>query len=146
MNDINIEVRKIAVSEYQALRASTDWKQIEDYIIEMALERDLYSICILHHEKVVGIGRVIGDGAIYFYIQDIIVLPKYQEKGIGKIIMENIETYLNVNTNNNSFVGLMAAEGVVDFYAQFGYKERPHNRPGMYKVISKASTSNTYEQ
>ena len=143
MNNFNIEVRKIAVSEYQALRSSTDWGQIENDIVEKALERDLYAICVLDGEKTIGIGRIVGDGAIYFYIQDIIVLPEYQGKGIGKIIMENIETYLNEKTNNNSFIGLMAAEGVTDFYLQFGYEKRPDNKPGMYKMINKTGYNKT---
>lgn len=137
MNEFRIEERKIAVSEYQALRSSTNWDQVEDEVVKLALESDLYSICVLDNEKIVGIGRVIGDGSIYFYIQDVIVLPAYQEKGIGKTIMTNIETYLSKKTNHNSFVGLMAAEGVIDFYVQFDYEERPDNRPGMYKIIKK---------
>lgn len=137
MNQFNIEVRTITLSEYQTLRSSTSWGSIDDHSVKKALERDLYSVCVLHGKKVIGIGRIVGDGAIYYYIQDIIVLPEYQGQGIGKLIMENIETYLSENTNNNSFIGLMAAEEVIEFYLQFGYEKRPDNRPGMYKMITK---------
>ena len=58
-------------------------------------------------------------------------------EGIGKLIMDNIEKFLNREANNNSFVGLMAAEGTKDFYNMFGYIERPENRPGMFKMIKK---------
>ena len=49
--------------------------------------------------------------------------------------MENVEEYLSKTANNNSFIGLMAAEGVKEFYYKFGYKERPDSRPGMFKVV-----------
>ena len=83
-------------------------------------------------------GRVIGDGAIYFYIQDVIVLPEFQKFGLGKLIMNQIEAYLNKNAPHNAFIGLMAADGVQKFYEKFGYRQRPGGRPGMYKMISKA--------
>jgi len=73
----------------------------------------------------------------YFYIQDVIVLPEFQKTGLGDMIMEELESWLKENTSNNSFVGLMASEGVKDFYTRYGYTERPATRPGMFKMIEK---------
>ena len=137
LENFSIVKRKIKVCEYQSLRQTTGWGFIENDVVEKALEKDLFSVCVLDNDKPVGMGRVIGDGAIYFYIQDVIVDPGYQNKGIGKLIMESIEDYLAKNSNNNSFIGLMAAEGVTQFYEQFGYQKRPDNRPGMFKTIKK---------
>lgn len=41
-------------------------------------------------DKLVGIIRVVGDGYSMVYIQDIIVLPDYQRKGIGTLLLEKI--------------------------------------------------------
>lgn len=82
-------------------------------------------------------GRIVGDGAIYFYIQDIIVIPSYQGRGIGLLIMNEIEAYLEENAFNNSFIGLMAADGVQKFYHKFGYLERAETQPGMSKLMKK---------
>ena len=133
--EYSIEERKISTEEYQCIRASTNWGKLENKVVEKALKNDLYSVCITHENKLIGIGRVVGDGAIYFYVQDVIVITQYRSKGIGRLIMENIEKYISANTSRNSFVGLMAAEGVINFYKKFSYKERPINRPGMYKLI-----------
>lgn len=110
---------------------------LEDWVVKKALKNDLYSVCVFDENNLIGIGRVIGDGGIYFYIQDVIVHPDYQGKGVGKTIMERIELFLRGKADNNSFIGLMAAEGVKDFYRGFGYEERAENRPGMYKIIKK---------
>ena len=130
-----VEERKISTKEYQAIRATTNWGMLDDKVVEKALNNDLYSVCVTINGKLIGFGRIVGDGAIYFYVQDIIVLPEFRSKGVGRLIMENIEKYITANTNRNSFVGLMAAEGVINFYKKFRYRERPVNRPGMYKLI-----------
>ena len=132
-----IENRKIKVDEFQQMRATTGWAMLEDSVVERGLEKDLHSVCVSYNGKLIGIGRVIGDGAMYFYIQDIIVIPEYQKKGIGNLIMENIEDYIQKNTFNNSFIGLMAANGVKGFYNRYGFVERTDNRPGMSKLIKK---------
>ena len=137
MSNYKIEIRRLRTNEYQSLRKTTDWFQIEDEVVYKSLENDLYSICVSDNDKIIGMGRIVGDGAIYFYIQDVIVLPEYQGKGVGKLIMNHIEAFLNKNASNNSFIGLMAADGVTEFYQKFGYVERPENMPGMYKMIKK---------
>ncbi len=137
MNDYQAEVRKITTSEYQALRKTTGWDNLSDGTVSKALAQDLFSVSIYDNNHIIGLGRVIGDGGIYYYIQDIMVLPHYQGKGVGKLIMTHIENYLNRHAANHSFVGLMAAEGVIEFYHKFGYQERPIEKPGMYKIMNK---------
>ena len=137
MENFRIEQRHIKVKEYQALRKTTDWFQLEDHVVEKSLKNDLFSVCVFDNEKLIGMGRIVGDGAIYFYIQDIIVIPEYHAKGIGTLIMNEIENYLDKNAFTNSFIGLMAAEGVREFYHKFGYKERDVDRPGMSKLMRK---------
>ncbi|MEG9328136.1 GNAT family N-acetyltransferase [Salinimicrobium catena] len=137
MNNYRLEIRKLKTEEYQLLRQTTGWDPIAEEVVGKALENDLFSVCVFNDEKMIGMGRVLGDGAIYFYIQDVIVHPDFHGRGIGKLIMDSIEEYLKKTTNQNSFVGLMAAEGVKDFYKKYGYQERPAGRPGMFKLIKK---------
>lgn len=48
-------------------------------------------------DKLIGIIRVVGDGCSIIYVQDIIVAPAYQRKGIGKRLLDTIlEKYENV--------------------------------------------------
>jgi GNAT superfamily N-acetyltransferase len=91
----------------------------------------LFTVCALHEGNVVGCARVIGDGGLYFYPQDVIVLPRFQGRGLGKRLMEPIMRYLDEHALPGSFAGLMAAEGVSGFYRQFGFAVRPPGRPGM---------------
>jgi GNAT superfamily N-acetyltransferase len=96
-------------------------------------------VCIVLANEVIGCGRVVGDGGVYFYVQDIIVLPEFQGKGIGRHIMDAIMEYLKTHASNGAFVGLMAAKGVSEFYERYGFKERPSDAPGMFRVLRKIS-------
>jgi len=79
MTTFLVEHRRITVSEYQNLRRTTSWPSLNDSSVSIGLSNDLFSVVVISQEKTIGIGRVIGDGAIYFYIQDVIVHPEYQK-------------------------------------------------------------------
>jgi len=132
---IRVEERRLVLQEYQYLRGTTGWCMIDDDTVRKGLTSDLFSVCAFYDNQLVGMGRVVGDGAIYFYVQDIVVVPEYQGKGIGKRIMNAVEAYLKKHAKPNTFVGLMAAEGMQGFYTRFGYLERPLNAPGMCKRV-----------
>lgn len=82
-------------------------------------------------------GRIVGDGAIYFYIQDIVVHPDYHNKGIGSEIMNRLVEYLNTNAPDKAFVGLFASQGKESFYEKYDIKNFAPNMTGMFTVISK---------
>lgn len=132
MKEYNFMKRIPAVEEYRKLRESVGWRNLVPEAMERGLGGSLFSVCVLHQEKVVGCGRVIGDGGIYFYVQDIIVHPEHQGKGLGRQIMKTIMSYISRKVPPGAFVGLMAAEGVAGFYEGFGFKRRPLDAPGMY--------------
>ncbi|MBD3636953.1 MAG: GNAT family N-acetyltransferase [Crocinitomicaceae bacterium] len=119
------------------MHLTTGWDQLADETVKRGLSHSLFCVCAHIKEDIVGMGRVIGDAGIYYYIQDVIVDPTHKNKGIGAKIMSEIETYLSENAPNNAFIGLMAAENVSEFYTKFGYQRRPDTRPGMFKIVKK---------
>ena len=135
--DYTVEHRVPGIQEYQQLRNSTGWEALTDDVVGVALLNTLFAVCVMWNHKLIGSGRIIGDGGAYFYIQDVIVLPDHQQKGVGTMIMLELEKWLSENTFDHSFIGLMAAEDVKAFYKKFGYKERDASKPGMYKTVSR---------
>ena len=132
--NIKIEHRNPLVDEYQLLRGSTGWETLSDEAVKKGMQGSLFSVCFTVGGKIAATGRIVGDGAVYFYIQDVIVLPDFQRTGLGDMVMEELEAWLLDNAYENSFIGLMASEGVKKFYVRFGYQERAENKPGMYKL------------
>lgn len=122
------------VSEYQQLRKAVGWYVVKDDATAVGLKNSLYSVCLMHQDRVIGCGRIVGDAGIYYYVQDIIVLPEFQGKGGGKMIMDAVMNYLRAHAAPNSFIGLMAAKDVAAFYEKYGFAERPPDRPGMFLV------------
>ncbi|MBU3191361.1 GNAT family N-acetyltransferase [Clostridium bowmanii] len=52
--------------------------------------------------SLIGFGRIVGDQGITYVVSDIMVDPDYQRNGLGKVIMEEVDSYLNKNTDENA--------------------------------------------
>ena len=102
-----IEERNPSYDEYKTLRDAVGWGQTDETSTTKALNNTLYSLVALESNEVVGIGRVIGDGGLYYYIQDLIVCPNCQGKGVGKKLMAKLMEFIQSHTHSGSIIGLM---------------------------------------
>lgn len=135
MKDVRLVERNPTPEEYAALRAEVGWATVHPEGVETGLASTLYSVCLERPDgEILGCARVVGDGGIYFYIQDVIVRPPVQGRGLGARLMDAVMAFLSSTARRNAFVGLMAAEGVADFYRRYGFVGRPDGRPGMYRM------------
>jgi len=117
--------------QYLHLRAQTDWQAVTVTEVEAAMANSLYSVLAVHQNRIVGCARIVGDGGLYFYLQDMIVDKNFRGHNIGTRMMHALLEWLAHNTGENAFIGLMAAEGAESFYMRFGFERRPGDRPGM---------------
>ena len=121
-----IKERLPTLEEYAAIVRSVGWEPIMNLgVAEEALEHSLYGVVAELDGRAVGMGRVVGDGVIYFYVQDIAVIPEHQHKGIGKMILSQLLTHLRDTAPDMAFVALFAAQGTESFYAKFGFHQYP---------------------
>jgi len=97
-----------------------------------ALPRSLYGVQIKLADQTVGMGRVVGDGALNFEIVDIAVEPEHQGKGLGRLIMQHIMAYLDREAFEGAYITLMA--DVPELYEKFGFKFSSPASEGMYIV------------
>ncbi|MGE5301564.1 MAG: GNAT family N-acetyltransferase [Acidobacteriota bacterium] len=105
------------------------WQELADVIEAAPLgKRDLVKLemafrnseirCFAYHDgKLIGAGRGISDGALRAAIYDMVVLPEYQGKGIGTMIMK----YL-LERANAEIIMLFANPGREPFYSRFGFR------------------------
>lgn len=56
-----------------------------------------YGIHILYREIVIGIGRIVGNGALNMDIVDVAVDPAHHGKGLGRMIMKTLTKWLDQN-------------------------------------------------
>lgn len=123
---IKIVENKISVDDFNYLTDKVGWGTRDANVVEEALNNTLYSVSIYDDNKIIGYGRIIGDKTIFLYIQDIMVIPKYQGQKIGTKIMSalltKIDEYKKVNPNIRTYLG--ASKGKEKFYEKFGFKTR----------------------
>jgi GNAT superfamily N-acetyltransferase len=85
----------------------------------IALPNSLYGISIRNGDELIAMGRVVGDGACNFEVVDVAVDPSYQGRGLGRKVMEYIDSYLSSVALDGSYVSMIADEPV--FYEKLGY-------------------------
>lgn len=126
-----------SADEFNNLTNSVGWGIREKNIIEEALKNTLYSLCVYDDNKLIGYGRIIGDKTIFLYIQDIMVIPEYQNKHIGTEIMNNllkqINEYKKINPSIRTYLG--ASKGKESFYEKFGFISRPNEELGSGMIL-----------
>jgi GNAT superfamily N-acetyltransferase len=130
MNEIKYIKRLPTTDEYINLMLHVNWGTISYEATEMSLRNSIFSICAETDNVLIGMGRIIGDGCLCFYIQDIMVYSDYRKMGIASRIMEYIMEYISENAEKNSMIGLMAVKGLEPFYEKYGFTARPFNKYG----------------
>ncbi|MGO4501176.1 GNAT family N-acetyltransferase, partial [Paenibacillus sp. 2RAB27] len=69
-NNLLILKRVPTISEYIKLCCAVGWEDYMNFeVAEESLNQSLFGVIVQYQGEVVGMGRVIGDGRIYFYIQ-----------------------------------------------------------------------------
>jgi len=94
--------------------------------IAVGLSGTLFSVYAEHEGTNVGYGRIFGDGGFTFYVQDVMVRPTFQKRGVGRLIMARIMEHIRTTYGKGSMVCLMSARGKGSFYKAFGFIERPN--------------------
>ncbi|WP_055667158.1 GNAT family N-acetyltransferase [Desnuesiella massiliensis] len=99
---------------------------------EKSLLNTIYSIVAIKDNEIVAMGRLLGDAAIYWYINDVFVLTEYQGCGIGREIVSRLLQYVKESSLSGTEVSvcLMCAKGKEVFYEKLGFRTRPHEYEG----------------
>ena len=124
---------------YLALRKSVKWKKLSYEQASKALRNSLYTVSAYEFDRPVGMGRLVGDGAVICYIQDLIVEPDAQAAGIGGQMVEMLIEYAESLRMEGTelMLDLMCAKGRELFYQSHGFLARPTKNlgPGMIQYL-----------
>jgi GNAT superfamily N-acetyltransferase len=130
---------KLGTEDYLRLREAVGWLRLPYQQAEAGLRHSLFTVAAISDHQVVGMGRLVGDGVTICYVQDVIVLPEYQGKGIGGAILDRLITHVKERGMPDTYIkiGLFSAKGKEGFYEGFGFGVRPNeNRgPGMEMAV-----------
>ena len=120
------------VYEYNRMRQAVGWKVLDRAQAQTGLDNSAYLTAAWDGDKPVGMARVVSDGGYMTLVADVMVLPEYQGKGIGRQLMTNISEYFDSLSSDGRciMVNLMATTGNEGFYRKFGFTERPNDAMG----------------
>ncbi len=125
-----------AIQEFQQLRLDCGLSARSDQAAALGLPNSLFSTTVRDGERLIAMGRVVGDGGCNFEVVDIAVHPDFQRQGIAQQIMAAIMDYLQANAPESAYVSLIADHHSPALYSKFGFKPTAPNSIGMaFKVL-----------
>lgn len=112
------------MEEVKEIYASESWSAYlrNDEKLKRAFDNSLYTLGAFEKEQLIGFVRCVGDGEHILLVQDLIVHPNYQKKGIGTMLFRTVwDKYIDVRM----FQVNTDMEDKVDnhFYQSFGMKK-----------------------
>jgi ribosomal protein S18 acetylase RimI-like enzyme len=87
-------------------------------LLRTAFTNSLYCCFVFDEGRLVGTGRVLGDGVDAAYLCDVAVLPSHQGRGLG----DRIVAHLVERARGHRKIILYAVPGKEGFYKRFGFR------------------------
>lgn len=108
--------------DFVRLRVLTGFADIPIEHAKRALDGGLINVSAKYGDRLIGMGRMVGDGAMYWYLQEIIVLPEYQKQGVGTKTVNHLVDYAVSHSTTGKFttIGGVSAKGKEEFYRKLG--------------------------
>lgn len=131
-------IQNISVETYQKLREECGLSARSFAAAKIGLSNSLCSITLIDSksQKIIGMGRLIGDGGCHCQISDICVIPDYQGKGLSKLIMQKLDEYIQENIPESCYINLIADGTAYKLYEKYRFKEvYPASRGMGYRLI-----------
>ena len=131
--------KDIKTIDFVRIRRNLMWNEIPETLVEKAINGSMINISVYDNEECVGVGRIVGDGALKGMLTDIMVLNEFQGKGVGKLIVTSLIKELENMVNDGCCFQLEASPTANnrEFYIKCGLKYKPQNQDGVYLWIRK---------
>jgi GNAT superfamily N-acetyltransferase len=107
--------------------------------VRLGLPNSCYAVHICWQNTVVGMGRIVGDGALNMEIVDVAVDPQHQGRGLGRKIMESLANWLDKNACDGAYVTLMA--DVPELYEKFDFIRVSPASEGMARIWKRTNAT-----
>jgi ribosomal protein S18 acetylase RimI-like enzyme len=131
-----IEIRLVSQWDSEEIvalyRAGGWWK--EEYepsgILPLIKGSFLFAVAI-DSGKAIGMGRVLSDGISDGYIQDLVILPEYRRRGVGKMIISALLE--GCKKRGLGWIALIAEPDSERFYHTLGFRRLEGYVPLIYE-------------
>lgn len=121
--------------EHRRLFEAVGWREYEPEAVEASLRGSLAGCVATLDGEIVAMGRVIGDGGKFFYIQDVAVRPGLQGRGVGRAVMARLVERIREQAPASAFVGVFATPEAIGLYRSMGWDDRFGGLTGMGTML-----------
>ena len=122
------------IDDYRRLRVVAGLSPKSEAAALRGLPNTWFAVVVRKDGEAVGMGRIIGDGGLFFQIVDMAVEPVHQGRGLGKAIMAALVERLRTGARG-AYVSLIADGEAHRLYAQYGFEPTAPVSIGMAMVI-----------
>lgn len=86
------EYRQYDEREILPLYASVGWTAYTDQpeTLRRGFENSLLTLAAYEENQLIGILRAVGDGQTIVFVQDLLILPEYQRRGVGTALLREL--------------------------------------------------------
>ena len=121
-------------NEYNNLRINSGMgNEKKKSMVDKAMLGSLLIVGVYENEELIGFGRIVGDGGITFAVTDIMVDKKFQRQGIADKILDIMDDWFDVNTNEDCFIMLHANIPADKLYLKHRFEYLGSNKIGMLR-------------
>lgn len=124
---------KPKAEDYVSLRIRSGMGNRDLERSRIAISNSLFTVSLYDEEKLIGFGRIIGDGGITYIVSDIMVDENYRRKGFANQIMKELNQYFEENTFEDSYICLIANSPADLLYNKYKFEYLPTNKCGMLR-------------
>ncbi|MEC0247316.1 GNAT family N-acetyltransferase [Paenibacillus chitinolyticus] len=122
---MNVSYERPSPVEYAELRRFAGLSPLEEAAAAAGLNGSIFSVVVRdENSRLLGMGRIVGDGACYFQVADVLVHLSCRDQGTGieDTLMKEIVLYLEKNTSEGSQVIVISDTPGIRLYQSFGFK------------------------
>ncbi len=134
-----IEYNSLSAEEYISILNTVGWKIPSKRLLEKSLKNGINVKCVIDKETI-GMARFVSDGGYAGLLMDVVVIPKFQGNGYGKLLINSLLDYLKnqLEDDEEMMIQLLSAPGKQSFYNLFGFKiKKEVVEDGMYMWMKK---------
>lgn len=126
MNITISETKDITIEDVLVLYKANEWSSAEKLTqLYNGLLNSETLITAWEDKKLIGLGNAISDGHLTVYYPHLLVLPEYQGKGIGKMIVDKMQ-----EKYSHFHMQMLTADGkAIEFYKKNGFERAGNTEP-----------------
>ncbi|MGP9694190.1 GNAT family N-acetyltransferase [Brachybacterium sp. AOP25-B2-12] len=132
---VDIAVETPGADEAAVLYDEVGWSTYtrDRAVLGRALDGSAVVVTARHRGRLVGLARVVGDGAVIAYLQDVLVVPRWRRRGLGRLLVD--AAFAPFAEVRQQVLLTDAEPGQRAFYEELGFTEVHDHEPGLRAFV-----------